>query len=112
MEIWHNPRCKKSRETLQLIQDAGKNVKVVEYLKTPPDEAAIKRVLEMLEIPAEQLVRKGEEVYKTNYKGKEMTDEEWVKAMAEHPKLIERPVVIEGDQAIIGRPPEKVKALL
>lgn len=112
MEIWHNPRCKKSRETLNLIQEAGKDVKVVEYLKTPPDEAAIKHVLDMLDIPAEKLVRKGEEVYKTNYKGKDMSDEEWIKAMAEHPKLIERPVVIEGDKAIIGRPPENVKALL
>lgn len=112
MRIYHNPRCKKSRETLQLIQSKGKEPEVVEYLKTPPDKEQLRAILQKLGIKAEDLIRKGEKIYKEQYKGKEMREEDWLDAMVENPVLIERPVVVEGNQAIIGRPPENVEALL
>ncbi|MEX0813966.1 MAG: arsenate reductase (glutaredoxin) [Chitinophagales bacterium] len=112
MKIYHNPRCTKSRETLKLIQEKGVEPEIVEYLKTPPSEAELKRVLKMLDIPAEKLLRKGEQIFKDNFKGKKLSDAEWVKVMHENPKLIERPVVVKGDKAVIGRPPENVLDLL
>lgn len=87
-------------------------VEVVEYLKTPPAEDDLRHIIEKLGIKPIDLVRKGESVYKENYKGKTLTDEEWIAAMEAHPILIERPIVIKGDKAVIGRPPENVKTLL
>ena len=112
MKIYHNPRCSKSRQTLQLINDAEKDVEIVEYLKTPPTFQELKSVIEMLAISPEQLLRKNEAVFKEKFKGKSFTDDEWIKIMVEYPKLIERPIVIEGDKAVLGRPPENVLNLL
>lgn len=108
MKIWHNPRCRKSRETLALIEAKGGQAEVVLYLENTPSQAQLKNVLKLLGIKAETLVRKGEAIYKQNYKGKEISEKEWVKILVENPKLIERPIVIKGDQAVIGRPPENV----
>lgn len=110
--IYHNPRCNKSRQTLQILEEQNEEVEVIEYLKTPPSKDEIRKVVEMLGIPAEELVRKNEDIYKEKYKGKKLTDDEWMVVLAENPKLIERPIVIKNDQAVIGRPPEKVKELL
>ena len=87
-------------------------VEVVEYLKTVPTETELAEIVKMLGIRPEELLRKGEVIYKENFKGKSLTDQEWIKAMVENPKLIERPIVIKGDRAVIGRPPELVKELL
>lgn len=112
LKILHNPRCTKSRETLQIIEESGEMVQVVEYLKTVLTEDELTEIVKMLGIKPEQLVRKGEAIYKEKFKGKALSDSEWIKAMVENPKLIERPIVIKGDKAIIGRPPERVKELI
>lgn len=112
MKILHNPRCTKSRETLALIEAAGKDVKVIEYLKEPPTEKELADILSKLGMKAEDLVRKNEDLYKDKFKGKTLTDKQWITAMAANPVLIERPIVISGSKAVLGRPPENVKALL
>ncbi|BDD06225.1 arsenate reductase (glutaredoxin) [Aureibacter tunicatorum] len=114
MKILHNPRCSKSRQTLEILQDTGSidKLEIVKYLETPPTADELKEILNKLGIPAKDLIRKGEEIYKTQFKGKELSEEEWIEAMIAYPKLIERPIVIKGDQAVIGRPPEKVHDLL
>jgi len=112
MKIYHNPRCTKSRQTLQLIKDAGKNVEIVEYLTDTPTQNDLKEIIALLGIRPEQLLRKNEDIYKLNFKGKKFTDDEWIKIMVENPKLIERPIVVEGNKAVLGRPPENVLSLL
>jgi arsenate reductase len=112
MRIYHNPRCAKSRQTLQLIREKGVEPEVIEYLKTPPDREALQTLLSKLDMTAEELVRKGERMYKENYKGQSLSDAEWLDALVQHPKLIERPIVEKGERAVIGRPPENVLALL
>lgn len=112
LTIFHNPRCRKSRETLQLLEESGEMLEVIEYLKEVPSKEELEKLVEMLGIKPEQLLRKGEAIYKEQYKGKELSDEEWIRAMVENPKLIERPIVTDGTKAVIGRPPENVKELL
>ena len=111
--IYHNPRCSKSRETLALLEQSGAAApQIIEYLKTPPTAAELKAIVAKLGIEPEQLVRKGEEIYKTHYAGKSLTRAQWIDAMVKHPVLIERPIVIKGPRAVLGRPPENVKKLL
>ena len=113
LKIYHNPRCSKSRETLQLINEANAEVEIVEYLKTPPTEEELRVILTQLNLPVEYLIRKSEEVYKTEFKGKDLSEDEWIKALVENPKLIERPIVVNEDgEAILGRPPVNVSKLL
>ena len=112
MKIYHNPRCRKSRETLQLLQDNGKSPEIVEYLKDVPSKEELEEILNKLNIKPEELIRKGEAEYKDNFKGKNLSDEQWMEAMIKYPKLIERPIVINGNKAVIGRPPEKVMEVL
>lgn len=110
--IYHNPRCSKSRETLKLLKENGVEPEIREYLKDNPTKKELEELLMMLHIPAEELVRKGEDVYKKKLKGLKLNEDEWIKMMVEYPSLIERPVVIKGKKAIIGRPPEKVLDIL
>lgn len=110
--IYHNPKCTKSRGTLALLQEHGVEPKVIEYLKTPPSAAELKAIVAKLGIRPEELVRKGEELYKANYAGKALTDAQWIDAMVKHPILIERPIVVSGARAVIGRPPQNVNTLL
>lgn len=106
--IWHNPRCSKSRQGLALLEESGTSVDVVKYLDTPPTADDIRQLLKKLGIPARELMRTKEAVYK-ELDLKNVNDEErLIEAMAAHPKLIERPVFIMDGKAIIGRPPEKV----
>lgn len=112
MKIYHNPRCSKSRETLQIIQDKGVDVEIVDYLKNPPTEKELVELLKKLNLKAEDIVRKGETDYKENFKGKNLSNEQWINAMIKYPKLIERPIVVKGKKAVLGRPPENVKELL
>ena len=110
--LLHNPRCGKSRDALRLLQDAGVDVEIVEYLKTPPSEAQLKAILNRLGMKAEQLLRKGEAIFKEKYAGRTLGDAEWIAAMVEHPILIERPIFLVGNRAVIGRPPERVLDLV
>lgn len=112
MKIYHNPRCAKSRETLALIEENGHSPEVVLYLETPPSKKELKDLLKKLGIKAAQLVRKGEKIYKEEYKGKELSEAQWIDALLAHPKLIERPIVVHDGQAVIGRPPTNVLELL
>ena len=108
MKILHNPRCRKSRETLALLKDQNFNPEIQLYLENPPSEEELLEILDMLDISAFELIRKGEAIYKEKFKGKILGDEEWVEIMLKHPKLIERPIVIYEGKAVIGRPPENV----
>lgn len=112
MKIYHNPRCSKSRQTLQLIKDAGADVEIIEYLKAIPTKEELKLVLMQLNLKPIDIIRKGEAVYKEKFKNSNFNDDEWIKIMIEYPKLIERPIVIKGNKAILGRPPENVLELI
>jgi arsenate reductase len=110
--IWHNNRCSKSRNAVCLLEDKNVQAEVFEYLKTPPTAQQIKEVLTKLGIEPEALARKVEEIYKAEYKGKELTYDQWIEAFVKHPVLIERPIIIKGDKAVIGRPIENIDILL
>ncbi len=110
--IWHNPRCSKSRNAANLLEERGIEAEVVRYLDTPPSKEEIKAVLKMLGISARELMRTKEAIYK-ELGLKDVEDEETlIEAMATHPKLIERPIVIKDGKAAIGRPIEKIIELL
>lgn len=111
VKIWHNPRCSKSRETLAILEDAGVTPVVLKYTETPPSVAELRETLAMLGISATDLIRKGESIYKElNLGGAD--EGTLIKAMSEHPILIERPVVFANGKAALGRPPEAVKVIL
>jgi arsenate reductase len=110
--LYHNPRCSKSRTALALLEDKGISPVIVEYLKTPPTRTELKAILKKLGMKPEQLMRKGEDVFKQHYAGKALSEEQWLDALAEHPILIERPIAVAGDRAVVGRPPEKVLEIL
>lgn len=110
--IYHNPRCSKSRTTLALLEEHGITPQVVLYLETPPDAQQIEGLLASLGISASQLVRRGEADYKACALGKDSSDKDIIAAMASHPKLIERPIVVKGKRAVLGRPPENVLELI
>lgn len=110
--IYHNPRCTKSRTTLALLQQHNIEPIVVEYLQTPPTEAELRSLLNKLGMQPEQLVRKSESVFREEYAGKTLNDTQWIDAMVSHPILIERPIVVRGERAVIGRPPENIESLL
>ncbi|KAA3649418.1 MAG: arsenate reductase (glutaredoxin) [Proteobacteria bacterium] len=110
--LFHNPRCSKSRAALSLLEEAGATVDIVRYLETPPSRDTLARIVGQLGISPQALVRQGEDIFKTDYQGKALDADGWLDALAAHPKLIERPIAIRGDRAVIGRPPEKVLDLL
>ncbi|TXK76844.1 arsenate reductase (glutaredoxin) [Mesonia sp. K4-1] len=112
IKIYHNPRCSKSREGLKILEESGKDFLIVKYLDIPMKKEEIKKVLELLDISAEELIRKNEKVWKENYKDQDLSEEDLLEAMQEHPKLIERPIVANGEKAVIGRPPEKIKEFI
>jgi arsenate reductase len=112
IKIYHNPRCSKSRQGLALLEESGKEFEVIKYLDSPLSEKALTSLIDMLEIAPMELVRKGEAIWKENYKGKELSDTDVVAAMSQHPKLIERPIVVLGKKAVIGRPLENIEKLL
>ncbi|BAP80372.1 arsenate reductase [Pseudomonas sp. MT-1] len=111
--LYHNPRCSKSRSALELLEQRGLSPSVIRYLETPPSAAELKQILARLGISPRQLLRSGEEEYKTlNLADPTLTDGQIIDAMVAHPKLIERPILVAGDVAVIGRPPEKVLEIL
>ena len=109
---YHNPRCSKSRAALALLEQRGLKPTIIDYLKAAPTPAELREVVRKLGVSAVELVRKNEDVYKTKYAGKTLTDAQWIDAMVKDPILIERPIVIRGARAVIGRPPEAIEQLL
>ena len=112
MKILHNPRCRKSREGLKILEESGQEYSIVDYLKEPLTKEELTDILVKLDMSAIDLVRKNEKEWKENFKGREMNEEEIVAAMVSHPKLIERPIVISGERAVVGRPPENIHQLI
>lgn len=108
IQIYHNPRCGKSRNCLAFVTEREQNIEIIKYLDIPPTKADIVKLLQKLNLKPIQLVRTKESIWIENYKNKTLTDDAIIQAMAEHPILIERPIVIKGDKAIIGRIPEEV----
>lgn len=111
--IYHNPRCSKSRETLQLLSDNGVDPEIVDYLEDPPTVEELKRIIEMLGIPARDLLRSTEPVYKdADLDDDSLSDDEIIDAICEYPALMQRPIVVAGDRAVIGRPPSRVLEII
>lgn len=106
--IYHNPRCSKSRQGLQLLEDSGKPFETVKYLEDTLSAKTLEDLIKILGITPMDLVRKNEATWKENYKGKCLTDTEIINALVENPKLIERPIVVNGTKAVVGRPPERI----
>ena len=111
-KIYHNNRCSKSRCSLEILEEKKEQFEVIEYLKNPLKADDIKELLLMLGITPIELIRKGESVFKENYKGKDLSDSEWIQAMEAHPILIERQIIVKNGKAIIGRPPERILEIL
>ncbi len=113
LTLYHNPRCSKSRSTLELLEARGLTPTVVRYLDTPPSASELNELLGKLGISARQLLRTGEDEYKAlGLADSSLSDKQLIAAMSSHPKLIERPILVAGSRAVIGRPPEKVLELL
>lgn len=110
--IYHNPRCSKSRQGLQILEDSSKPFEVVKYLDESLSEEKLAEIIALLQIKPIDLVRKNEAIWKTDYRGKELSDNEIISAMARHPKLIERPIVINNKKAVIGRPPSLISEII
>jgi arsenate reductase len=110
--IYHNPRCSKSRAALAILAQDGIDPIVIEYLKNPPTKDELRTILGKLGMKPEQIVRRGEDLFREKFAGKAMSDEEWLSALARLPILIERPIVVSSGRAVVGRPPEKVRELL
>jgi len=112
IKIYHNNRCRKSREGLQTVQASEQPYEVIDYISNPLDAKELKEIITVLGISPIDLVRKNEAIWKSDYKGKELSDQELIEAMAEHPKLIERPIVIHNNKGVIGRPNERILDIL
>jgi len=112
IKIYHNPRCGKSREGLQILENSGKEFEVVKYLDEIPSKKELESILQKLKIEPITLVRQKEKIWIENFKGKTLSNEQIIKAMIDNPILIERPIVINGNKAVIGRPPQEIEKIL
>lgn len=112
IQIFHNPRCSKSRLGLSYLGEKGIQPEVIEYLTTPPSAEELSGILKKLGMRPLDLIRKGEAIFKEEFKGKDLSDSEWIDAMVKYPKLIERPIIINGDKAVIARPTEAIDEVL
>lgn len=112
IKIYHNPRCGKSREGLTIIENSGQEFEIVRYLENVPSKEELKSILKMLDIKPIDLVRRKEKIWIENFKSKNLSDEAIIDAMIENPILIERPIVINGTKATIGRPPQNIEQIL
>ncbi len=110
--VYHNPRCSKSRNAVQFLEEKNIKISIVEYLKNNPTKENLKDILKKLGMKAEELIRKGEADFKENFKGKELSEDEWIDAMVRFPKLIERPIVIKNNKAVVARPLEKINEII
>ena len=112
MKIYHNPRCSKSRQTLEILIKKNADFEIVEYLKDKLSITDLEEIIEKLGVNTIELVRKNESVWKEKFKDKNLHDKEIIQAMIENPKIIERPIVVNGNKAILGRPPENVLKIM
>ena len=112
IKIYHNPRCSKSRLGLALLEESGKEFEIIKYLEDELSSKTLTSIISKLGIKPIDLVRKNEAIWKSDYKNKTLTDQELIEAMVKHPKLIERPIVINGDKAVIGRPTEAILEII
>lgn len=112
VRIYHNNRCSKSRAACHVLAAAGLPTEVIDYLNNPPSREELVEVLALLKMKPAEIVRRGEALFKEHYAGQTLTDDQWLDALLAHPILIERPIVVRGGKAVIGRPPEKVLELL
>lgn len=112
IQIYHNPRCGKSREAKSILEEKGLDFETIEYLKYPLTKATLEELVEKIGISPEDLVRKQEGIFKDKYKNTDLNDSQWIEAMIEHPILIERPIVVNGNKAVVARPAEKVEEVL
>ncbi|QAA81010.1 arsenate reductase (glutaredoxin) [Aequorivita sp. H23M31] len=110
--LYHNPRCSSSREALRLLEESGETIEVVKYLQNPLSKKELEQLIELLGIKPIDLVRTKEDEWKENFKGKNLTDSQIIDAMVKFPKLMERPIAVNGTQAIIGRPAKNVLKIL
>jgi arsenate reductase (glutaredoxin) len=109
IRIYYKTGCSKCQTALEMVSEETKEeTELIEYIETRPGEKEIADLLVMLGIPAEQLVRKKEDIYIEKFSGKQLTEQDWIKILVQYPELIERPIIIYGDKAVIGRPPEKI----
>ena len=112
IKIYHNNRCSKSRMGLKLLEESGKNFEIINYLEHIPSKETLKNIINLLKIKPIELVRKNEVIWKEQYKGKDLSANEIIDAMIANPKLIERPIVINGTKAVIGRPTDKISEII
>ncbi|WP_231424045.1 arsenate reductase (glutaredoxin) [Pedobacter sp. Leaf250] len=112
IQIYHNNRCTKSRQALHELENTGKDFEVIYYLETPPTKIQLAELIKKLGVKPFELIRKTEKIYIDNFKGKTLSDSEWIDAMVENPILIERPIVISGDKAVIARPTERIDEII
>ncbi|MDX5326598.1 MAG: arsenate reductase (glutaredoxin) [Bacteroidota bacterium] len=112
IRIYHNSRCGKSREGLKIVEESGKPFEVIEYMKEPITPSELEEVIDLLEIEPMDLVRTKEQVWKDRYADLDLDDEELIMVMIEEPRLMERPIVVNGEKAVVGRPPERIKEIL
>ena len=111
MKIYHNNRCKKSRAGLQYLQEKTKDIEIVEYLKKELSIAELTEIFKKLGKKPEEMIRKQEKVFKEEYKGKTFNDTEWIEIIAKNPKLLNRPIIVKGEKAVWGDPPENIDEL-
>ncbi len=112
MKIYHNPRCRKSREGIKYLESKKINFEVIDYIKNNLSSEQIRNILKKLQLKPIELVRKNEAIWKEKYKGKDFSDEQLIKILSNEPKLIERPIIVSEKLAIIGRPAENIDKLL
>ena len=112
IEIYHNPRCGKSREGLQILQESGKDFKIIKYLEETPSLENLNKIINLLKIKPIDLVRQNEKIWKEHFKNSDLSDDELIKIMVKNPILIERPIVINGNKSIVGRPPSKILTII
>ena len=112
IKIYHNNRCRKSREGLNILEESGKDFEVIKYLEDVPTKSELSEIIDLLGISPIELVRKNEALWKDNFKGKSLSDDQIIEAMVKNPKLIERPIVTSGNKAVIGRPSAIIKDII
>jgi len=112
IRIYYNPRCSKCRDVVAIVSEHGYTTELIQYLDTPPGKEELRDLLKKLGMKPMELIRKGEEVFKQQYLGRTLSNEEWLDVMVAHPVLIERPIVVRGDKAVVARPADKVLTLL
>ena len=111
-KIYHNTRCKKSRAGLQYLQDKGLEVEIIEYLKNPLSLVELSQLFAKLDRKPSEMIRKQEAIFKSNFKGKTFTEDEWIRIIAENPKLLNRPIIERGNKAVWGDPVENIEELI